>query len=294
MVLTDLRDALLANILSYVPEGNYLFVAGTCRKFRDAHGVTSCSSTATTLSEAAASASRADMVLRELRNEGDRATLKWRGRNAHPWKAIVECAAWNGNLEVLEWARDHEGSDWEDNIRLERGRDVSKTYRLCDYAAMGGHLEVLKWLRERGGCPWGNACEAAATEGHLDVLCWARENGCPWNIRTCVWSTKRGHFDVLKWARENGCPWNKGVCDNAARQGRLDILQWAQQNGCPWDASTCYSAAEGGHLDILQWALENGCPWDKYRRSIAVMRGYERSGWPASMLEVRLIINKLL
>ena len=74
--------------------------------------------------------------------------------------SISACAAsaWGGNLEVLQWAREH-GCEWDS--------------RACMYAAAGGHLEVLQWVREQGGA-WGDSTTLAAAEcGHLEVLTWS-------------------------------------------------------------------------------------------------------------------------
>ena len=79
-------------------------------------------------------------------------------------------AALDGNLDVLQWAREH-GCEWDEGT--------------CAYAAGGGHLDVLQWAREHG-CEWDRwTCTEAAQNGHLDVLQWAREHGCEWDERTC-------------------------------------------------------------------------------------------------------------
>src|SRR6201996_5510443 len=85
-------------------------------------------------------------------------------------KYVSYGAAFNGDLEVLKWAREN-GCDWNSNT--------------CTWAAENGHLEVLKWARENG-CDWDSStCSRAALNGHLEVLKWARKNACDWNFRTC-------------------------------------------------------------------------------------------------------------
>ena len=118
---TDLSIALLSNCLSYLPVGNYLFVAGTCCSFQD--GYTSLhqrhnanGSTETNWSKVVTSVSRVEMVLYELNHENNQLTITWQGFHAHTWKAIVKCAASNGNLQVLKWTKENKESDWDDKI----------------------------------------------------------------------------------------------------------------------------------------------------------------------------------
>jgi hypothetical protein len=104
-------------------------------------------------------------------------------------KNVLICsnAAAEGYLEVLKYARDILGCDWN--------------YYTCAYAAYGGHLEVLQWAR-KNGCEWNSeTCAHAAYGGHLEVLKWLRKNGCNWDMNTCRYAVKNGHLDILKWAR---------------------------------------------------------------------------------------------
>ncbi|KAK3289193.1 hypothetical protein CYMTET_3354 [Cymbomonas tetramitiformis] len=134
-----------------------------------------------------------------------------RAYHQYKWIACKQAAS-QGNLEVLQWAREH-GCPWDAST--------------CQYAAAGGHLEVLQWAWEHG-CPWdASTCYgAAAAGGHLEVLQWAREHGCPWDARTCAYAAAGGHLEVLQWAREHGCPWDENTCLNAAEGGHLEVLQW--------------------------------------------------------------------
>lgn len=53
-------------------------------------------------------------------------------------RSTCTCAAENGHLEVLKWARAN-GCPWYEFT--------------CAMAALDGHLKVLKWARANG-CPW--------------------------------------------------------------------------------------------------------------------------------------------
>lgn len=96
---------------------------------------------------------------------------------------LCSTAAGNGDLAMLEWAREH-GYGWDENT--------------CSEAAASGNLDVLQWMRENS-CPWDEmTCYWAARCGRLHLLQWAREKGCPWNESECQ------HY-VSRWLRSNSC-----------------------------------------------------------------------------------------
>jgi len=270
MSLVNLPNDMLGECLSYLGPGNYLFVAGVCRSFRDTYvSLGYPKQNETGLNEIVASVSRFKMVLKEWETFGCRPIkIIWRGRKVMARKVMIEYAAWKGNLSVLSWAKENEGCNW----------DTPTTSGACGEAARGGHLEVLRWLRKEGGCRWDSwhdeTCKNAAAGGHLEVLKWAYLNGCPCYEQTCSFAAKYGHLETLKWARKNGCPWSSWTCAYAAEGGYLELLKWSHQNGCPWDEFTCARAAKGGHLKILKWARQNNCPWDKRTSSSAMRNGH--------------------
>lgn len=270
--LLSLPSDLLGECLSYLGPGNFLYVAGVCRTFRDVYiSLGHERPTETGLCEIVASVPRVQMALEELEtSDGHPTTIKWRGRKVLMWKAIIEYAAWQGNLVVLSWAREkYKDSYW---------KIPAMTNGACGEAARGGHLEVLQWLHEMGHCRWDSwddaTCKNAAAAGHLEVLQWAHRNGCPWYEQTCSWAAKHGHLEILQFARRNGCPWTSWTCAYAAEGGHWELLRWAHRNGCPWDSFTCARAAKGGHLKILKWARQNHCPWDKRTSLCAAQSGH--------------------
>ncbi|KAL6076337.1 Ankyrin repeat domain-containing protein [Balamuthia mandrillaris] len=144
------------------------------------------------------------------------ATLQWAhlGQGLHLGTEVCANAAFTGNLEMVQWARE-QGCPWDETT--------------CRLAARGGHLAVLEWARDRG-CPWDEfTCKEAAGRGHLEVLKWARAKGCPWDEDTCTNAARGGHWEVLKWARENGCPWDPYVCAQAA-MGESERLPLRRRN----------------------------------------------------------------
>lgn len=160
-------------------------------------------------------------------------------------KEVCHWAAEVGNLEILQWLKDHD----------------YKLGEICDIAAEKNHLNVLQWAKENGCSLSDNICIYAAENNNLDMLQWARENECPWNNKVCIRAAAKSHFEILKWAITNGCPVNNSkICSIVAGLGESDLIQWLHYAGCPWDVSTCIEAACSGHFEILKWVIENGCP----------------------------------
>ena len=75
---------------------------------------------------------------------------------------MCEEAAYNGQLEALQWGRGH-GCPWNEET--------------CSNAARGGHLSTLQWAREHG-CPWDETTRQEA-QRFPEILQWLDDNGAP-------------------------------------------------------------------------------------------------------------------
>lgn len=289
---------IVSNVLAFVDDEEFLFVAVVARAWRECWGgrprwtraVRAETSEAQLLSSFGCGLRRSAAVSGALARLGklqllqrahqagcpltDRSSrggvtgglsVEWAMGSGFTWRGerddACAAAAQGGHLRTLQWLREN-GCPWN-----------SLT---CRRAAEEGHLHVLQWARIHG-CPWdGFVCAGAARGGRLDVLQWARANDCPWDSRTCTEAAREGHLEILQWARVNGCPWDSWTCAGAAQRGHLDVLQWLRANGCPWDGTACTGAAEGGHLGVLKWARANGCPWER-SECVRVAEMYKRS-----------------
>ena len=91
-----LIDDVATEMLEYLPEGNYRYIGGVNRQFRDAHGQLhrnhKTTSTSTTLEESVRSFERAMILLKEY-DEHDR---------YFPFSCVAE-ALRCGNVEFLTW-----------------------------------------------------------------------------------------------------------------------------------------------------------------------------------------------
>ncbi|WZN63710.1 putative ankyrin repeat protein [Chloropicon roscoffensis] len=198
---------------------------------------------------------------------------------------LLNCAAFQGSVEILRWLHEEKGcklnryytGEWAgmggsvEIFEYLRGKGYQFDTWVCYGAARGGHLKALKFLRSQDPpCPWNEmTCGHAAKGGSLEALKWLRDQDppCPWDAYTCFYAAKGGHLEVLKWARaqEPPCPWGEETCSEAASKGHLDVLKWlrAKDPPCPWGESTCCDAALGGQLEVLKWlrAQDPPCPW---------------------------------
>ncbi|GFH46184.1 hypothetical protein CTEN210_02658 [Chaetoceros tenuissimus] len=235
---------LLANILSFVGDGNYIYSALTCSTFNKAFSLNTFQKN-TNLSHVVSSISCTNYFIKETRAKTcDQILLLF--------KAAVE----NEKLDVIHYL--YEKYEWEDSVKHgDQGLELSRI------AAKKGSVNVLKFLRRNDFSCDSRITSLAAEFGHLNILQYAHENSCPWKPDVCYKAAAAGHFEVLQYAFEHGCPWDAWTCIASAEAGHLDILKWAKANNCPWDSSfVIEKAAAGGHLHIVQWCLENGCEWN--------------------------------
>ena len=180
-----LDDSVLSNIVGYVGDGHYRFVAGINRRFRDTYSHVFPENTNTQINTSTIK----------------HATICWEEWN-HTFfsKECAVCcsAARDGDIAMLQSLRSPPFNClWDAGI--------------CPVAAVYGHLHVIQWCRDNG-CPWdAKVCAFAAWNGHLRVIQWCHENGCPWDEDTCMMAAENGHLQVLQWCRAHKCPWPRDM-----------------------------------------------------------------------------------
>jgi len=122
--------------------------------------------------------------------------LEWgRAQGCQMDETTCGTAAFNGNLDVLKWARNQTPPcPWDADT--------------CTGAALNGHLDVLKWARSQSPpCPWDAiTCTFAAKKGHVEVLRWLRAQvpPCPWRARLCLKGAEEAESappELLHWLR---------------------------------------------------------------------------------------------
>lgn len=206
-------------------------------------------------------------VWRSLAKSGNVAIAKWAAAKGFTWHFENWYVGWIGvglRLHSCTFAAASHGS-LDFLIYLLATERIRKDKLIYYGAAEGGHIEILEWAQKQR-ISWGENTKHifhfAARNGHVNVLEWARKNGCERDQEICRVAAEGGHLKAIEWALNNGCELDEGTCSAAARGGQLEVLKWARCNGCPWDERTCSQAAYWGKFVVLVWAHENGCPWD--------------------------------
>ena len=208
MKVTGLPDGVLTNCLSFLGDGNFLFLALVCRSFCDRYKSylrtenEQLKPTMTSMEAIVASVSRLKMTMKELNvdiNDNDNETkVQWRGKAVCFWDAVIRCTSYNGNLDVLVWMKNNNRSKWEEQCN-DADKIIFSGLLPCVEAAKGGQLEVLQWLHQNGYTS--NVmidtitCCAAAANGHLDILQWLRQNECLIILLMIIEKNKRREYD---------------------------------------------------------------------------------------------------
>lgn len=207
-----------------------------------------------------------------------------------PAGSLVDLAAHDGNLPVLEWA-------------IDAGHKL--TAETAPIAAGSGHLHILKYLVSIGRQWTMKTTTAAVVNGHLNVFEYAYENGYEYDQQSFDIAARNGHLNIIKYGYQHdinvhrdhtypGLRLNfrhhatiRSICNSAVEFGQLHILDWvAQEIGCPknlhlttimtnridslaWlvkndpavDGRQLYgTAVHRNMIDILEWLYTNGVP----------------------------------
>ena len=166
---------LLANILSFVGDGNYIYSFLICSTFENAFSLNT-SQKNTNLSHVVSSISCTNFFIKETRAKiCDRILLLF--------KAAVE----NEKLDVIHYL--YEKYEWEDSVKHgDKGLELSRI------SAKNGSIKILKFLRSNGFSCDSRITSLAAEFGHLNILQYAHENSCPWKPDVLLQSCSCGSF----------------------------------------------------------------------------------------------------
>lgn len=228
--------------------------------------------------------------------------LKWARQNGHHtdfgitrrgcrWNA-TKCAdiARRGDLEALQWAREHE-CEWDITTAENAARhghlcvvkwvllvasfaerSKHRTYKLVTRRAIeGGHLPIIEWVESKSNqilTPI-EYCHMAIEYNQPHVLEWAlplprvMAYDAAYDADLCRTAAKYNRLEILQWLRSKFYLWNETTCEAAIEHKDLRLLQWARDQGCPWNARTCTRAAESQNFQGLKWARAHGCPWNQ-------------------------------
>lgn len=206
-----LMDELLTHVFKFVGPQQFLFLAGTNRRFYSIHQrafpaiqMTRCN--VTTLAHA--------QICLNVGGIPNRYLLPL-------WNLALE----NNRLDMLY------------HLRYVYKLDPP-IHRSFQDAAELGYLHMFQWLTSISRVPYNErVCSLAAKNGHIPILRYIYDmtipSTLPWKTHTCYSSASNGQWETLKWLMDHGCP----VCDRTMRlieQHRynmyLDII-WNRARG---------------------------------------------------------------
>lgn len=177
-------------------------------------------------------------------------TARWLRRVARaPWgpsaELVCSCAARDGRLDVLKWAR-YGGCAWD-----------AATSHL---AASRGHLFLLQWARAHG-CRWDTETVLVAlVAGHIHVLRWMiLQVGMPVLDETIfAEAIACAPSRTWDWLLEVGCPRDASCYRAAAWTGNLDALDWLYAHEFPESGDVEEVGTLVVNREVLEWAVEHG------------------------------------
>jgi hypothetical protein len=284
-----LPNAVLQHCFSFISVGNYRYVAGTSRRFRNLYS----ESKTTTWARAAESISSAELCLDDARQETKREftfalemlslkaaslgrinVLEWaRSKGANIREAHFSNSASNGHICILKWAEDN-NLEWYSPY-LMKSAIGSGCVNILDFvhttgrhfperasheAAGKGQISVLAWMKEHDMLDTTRELwQYAAYEGHTHVLDWLWANDYRGGMNIDWAASRDGRVNVFVWLRQHDIAWSDYACAYASYYGSLALLQWLRENDCPWGKGVLKVARSQGHTHVLNWAIENGC-----------------------------------
>jgi hypothetical protein len=241
----------LRHVADAVEEGDALFLALTCRAFRDClwekfprRGQTERNPGIRIFTREKSIVSSCSRLRWAVR------TTNWCVENYQTNGFVCDSIARFGTLDAMKWAREHK---------------FALTYFTMGNAARGGDVQMVQWLKNNGADFHWNICGFAALGGHTAMLNYLLKIGRELTPLTPCMAAEGGHVQVLEWLTAKGCGVSNQVTCNAAQGGHLGVLRWAlgQPRLQPYLADhgikTTKAAALGGHVAVLEYLRGINC-----------------------------------
>jgi hypothetical protein len=195
-------DNILRDILSYVGEDQYRFVATVNRNFRNTY-VSLYPDKTTFLN--VSTMGHATICCQEI---CDREYSHCEERYRF---ILCKNATKMGDLSILKFLYSNDCPlyyhyhQWFTEYML-----ITDTFKV---AVKSGHVHILQWMKKLEEYSYmtksssGHEMKWAARHGQLDALKWLHANGFKWGQRNLYnVAAERGHLPVLQWLLDNNCP----------------------------------------------------------------------------------------
>lgn len=178
-------------------------------------------------------------------------TIKWeRCYGFDNLKVICDNAAFNGQIEVLKWAKLNNHLIVDDIPRY----------------GIGGHqICVIDWLQTNNMLILpSKSLLYSIQSNNTEFIIWLKERDIKFEFDRYDYRHPiiNENFEMLICLNSYVQSWGKDTCALAATYGKLSSLKFLRSNGCPWDINTCHNAFRARKYEVLKWAVKNGCPCD--------------------------------
>ena len=167
-------------------------------------------------------------------------------------KHIINKAAKNGNVEILEWIKN---SDYAFNY------DETTLEIACEY----GKLNVLQWAQgNRVYLKFNVKCfNYALKNGNIDILTHIKNSDFKIELNefSFINACSNGRVESLEWLKNNNYEFEQDLSfvKTACKEGHLNVLEWLNNHfeGLNYDNECIKCAFQYGHIDILDWFKNN-------------------------------------
>ncbi|RLN91435.1 hypothetical protein BBJ28_00026043 [Nothophytophthora sp. Chile5] len=240
---------------------------------------------------------------KRVTSRGDLTALRWLAESYLPdafMNEVVNAAATNGYLSILEWLFDRHGDrvDWgcmelcgalENNhaevvewLRIHTVLREECVRMVLRSAAKAGNLAVVQWLCEEYNADAEDAFEHAQMWRQWATARWLLEN-CALPSDKVNWNAAAadGALAYLKFVHscfpQDMPQWPQPALATvaAAANGHLDVLQWLYSElGVALTEEVIAKAAENGHLDVVKWLHFNDCESGTWTMDDAAKNGH--------------------
>jgi hypothetical protein len=197
---------------------------------------------------------------------------------------IIEYAAMNGQINILEWALDQQNVDRNNLLKfIER------------YAASCGQVNVLDWLKNNNFQLDDGIYNLAALKGHLNVFEWMWNNtNLQPNPLASANAALRGHTNILQWLFEHNLPIHPNVVREAVINDQANVLDWLVQHEFQIHPNVVREAVINDQANVLDWLEQHGFQIDPDLVNVAVQNNkYSVVNWFAQRGIYPKILGKL-
>jgi len=291
-IIESLPLELITKCISFLP-GNYIFIASTCKIFREASQkisppkakfFQSCSfkdyndimvtlsvkfhsgKHMTTMEAVLSSLSCLQMYL-QLQNEEQQDLVQIYKQQRH-LSSDTDSYSYDA-IEIESYKRNLQLKMFQRIARAMGCYDHSIQFYTFFQSCLPFYFHDRR--KEYGTKTWMHCAKSACYFGNLKLLHQLLQaNKLPYDRTLCNYAAGGSHLNIVKWFMDNNLPVNhQRICSIAAMDGNIQMVQYLhdQKEYRDWQdinsTDACNCASKNGHLNVLKYLHEKCHPWDE-------------------------------